>query len=912
MELAIQKRLIEQPEFEPKRKKKKEEALTVQRFINEVLVSQLSIPLRQIVNDTTFSKYTFLKRPDLLVSEFEYDQITKNETQFIENLVAYAEAKDESVVGDADWKDAIKQGFDKAPKLKLPFFIVTNCKTSIFYNVKTRNEIRLNGNPIRTFQTIDVLRLVKNQLTQKPELENIVTNVDSLALISEAVFANRLWELAKVYRNISFENGVQKIDFTIGFISLEYFEERENLRGTKDATRIYWTDCQSKKSEEVVASLSKYIQRLEQNSQFEEFSTLMEKVRIAIVGTEKTKPIVTTEDVKSIYDIIDSMKPLHGCGFDLFGAVYEKFASKNEKKDFGEYFTRRHYTHIFAKLLLKDETYYDGKREFKVLDPACGTGGFLTESFKVLYNAYSKNLSLDEEALRFLEESCFYGFDVRPENIWRTKLNMFLVGDGHTHMYSRDSLRHKFKDDEKWDYILTNPPVGAGTVKADTTAIASFRNEIAFLYRIINLLKVNGKACVLLPDGVLENPSFVKLRSNFLEKCAIEAIISLPKFAFAPYTKEKMYAVFFKKKADNQTRMQTEPIWMYILDNDGLANSDKRFPTKLRNNRNGWMHDEISGWVSTDGEEMPGLLEERWKKFDDSLTSGTEWIDEKGKGIKLRKGGFIKMSTIQEPAANYCLLPEYYMRPAEAGLMPMNQWKNKLDTVEKQMKSISNVDFSQLHTQLERIKVMITNRDFSAFQGLEVPIGEVLGYMSGNSGLTEEYRYSQIKINKERKYLILTGSTVFDETMYIHKCPHPKDASKYITVTEGKQVIHVVRKGKAGFTTFFETGDYTINDDAYLLFLKKSSEVTQSERVDYKINLKWLFYEYRNLFLEYSSSSDNGTWNMTDFFDKARIDIPPIEEQELFVSFYDNLEVVEELLGEPHKRIRELLMNSMK
>ena len=219
--MSIQKRLIDRADTEAKHRKK-EEALTVQRFINEVLVGQLSIPLRQIVNDTTFSKYTFLKRPDLLVSEFEYDQDTKNETQFIENLVAYAEVKDQSAVGDRDWKDAIKQGIEKSQKLKLPYFIVTNCKTSVFYNVKTMNEIRLNGNPIRTFQTIDVFRLIKNQLSKQPTLENIVTNVDSLALISEAVFSNKLWQLAKVYRNIV---GLEKIDFTIGIISLEYFQE---------------------------------------------------------------------------------------------------------------------------------------------------------------------------------------------------------------------------------------------------------------------------------------------------------------------------------------------------------------------------------------------------------------------------------------------------------------------------------------------------------------------------------------------------------------------------------------------------------------------------------------------------------------------------------------------------------------
>ena len=63
------------------KKQKKQEALSVSRLINEVLVAQLSIPFRQIVNDTTFSKYTGSKRPDILISEFEYDGT--NDEQYI-------------------------------------------------------------------------------------------------------------------------------------------------------------------------------------------------------------------------------------------------------------------------------------------------------------------------------------------------------------------------------------------------------------------------------------------------------------------------------------------------------------------------------------------------------------------------------------------------------------------------------------------------------------------------------------------------------------------------------------------------------------------------------------------------------------------------------------------------------------
>jgi len=332
----------------------KRESLTVTRLIHEVLVSQLSIPLRQIVNDSTFQKYTGSQRPDLLISEFEFDD--KNEDKFISNLVAYAEVKDNCSIGDKDWKDAIAQGKKKATLLKLPYFIVTNCKTSVFYNVFNGSEISLNKNPIKEFQTIDIFRLIKNKLSKDPSCSNIITNVDSISTISEAIFNKKLWELEKIYRNINFENNVHKIDFTIGFISLEFFEEKESAENKTDALKIYWSSCsdgsETYSSEKIVANISQYITRLGRESQFNEFKDYIDKVKIGINGEGNEKPLVGQDDVRDIYNVINSMRPLHGCGFDLFGAVYEMYANSNEKKEFGQYFTRRNYTHILSKLLL--------------------------------------------------------------------------------------------------------------------------------------------------------------------------------------------------------------------------------------------------------------------------------------------------------------------------------------------------------------------------------------------------------------------------------------------------------------------------------------------------------------------------------------------------------------------------------
>jgi type I restriction-modification system DNA methylase subunit len=670
--------------------KKKREALTVTRLINEVLISQLSIPLKQIVNDTSFQKYTGSKRPDLLISEFAFDG--KNEEQFIRNLVAYAEIKDNCSIDDKDWKDAKKQGIEKSKKLNLPFFIVTNCKTSIFYNIYTEKEITLNKNPIREFQTIDILRLIKNKLEKDKTLNDIKTNVDSSSIISEAIFNKKLWEIATIYRGISFKNEQQKIDFTIGFIALEYFEEKELNNSIKDKSKIYWSECKDESSEKLIANLSQYIKRLETETNFKEFENLMEIVRKLIIGENSKKSLIDKEDVEAIYDVINSMKPLHGCGFDLFGAVYEMFASSKEKKDFGQYFTRRHYTRIFSKLLLKDEIYFNQDRKFKILDPACGTGGFLTESFKVLKNNYEKTNTFNKNSTKFLEKECFYGIDVKEDNISRTKLNMFLVGDGHTNMFCLNTLKdmNDSLEYEQYDYIITNPPYGNGTIKAETEKMNTTRTEIAFVCKILNLLKIGGKACIIIPDGVLENPSFLIFRKELMEKCEINAIISLPIHAFAPYTKEKTYAIFITKKNKKITKIQSKPIWMYIIDNDGLANSDKRFPTKLRNNRNGWMHDEISGWVSTDGEEMLGKLEKSWMNFDDSLQGGTEWIDENGIKRKLRKSGFIDINKINEDEFT-TLLPEKYLRPYNPKYISIDEFIKKINEIKKELKNVSNL-----------------------------------------------------------------------------------------------------------------------------------------------------------------------------------------------------------------------------
>lgn len=170
----------------------KKEALTTRLFITEILEKTLEIPTKNIVNDTTFAAFTGNKRPDLLISEIPYN--LKNDQDFIDKLVAYGEIKDPSCkIGDKDWKDAIKQGNAKSLKLNMPYYIITNLSTSYYYNSKTGKELKLNGNPIRDFLSLELLKYIKTYLNKNEDSNNIIVNSDTSNTISEDIFNKKLW-----------------------------------------------------------------------------------------------------------------------------------------------------------------------------------------------------------------------------------------------------------------------------------------------------------------------------------------------------------------------------------------------------------------------------------------------------------------------------------------------------------------------------------------------------------------------------------------------------------------------------------------------------------------------------------------------------------------------------------------------
>ncbi len=270
----------------------------------------------------------------------------------------------------------------------------------------------------------------------------------------------------------------------------------------------------------------------------------------------------------------------------------------------------------------------------------------MTESFKYIENELKEEgISLN---INDFASKAFYGFDIHSQNTTKTKINMYLAGDGFSEIKDRDSLLEMpRKYMNYFDYIVTNPPYGDNSPVLDASIINSRRLEINFIIQIVNMLKAGGKGLLVIPDGVLESPSITHFRDWLLKHCKIDKVVGLSKFAFAPYTKEKTYALYITKRLTpimDLDIIRNEEIWFYIVDNDGFANSDKRFATNRKDENGKWLHDELSTWVDNDGIEHKSVLEQAWENKEQD--EDEEYFNEWGNKIEGKKYGRVKLKEI--------------------------------------------------------------------------------------------------------------------------------------------------------------------------------------------------------------------------------------------------------------------------
>lgn len=242
------------------------------------------------------------------------------------------------------------------------------------------------------------------------------------------------------------------------------------------------------------------------------------------------------------------------CSLDSKGAAFEYFVRATLKgKKLGQYFTPRELVqamlHLVGREKIINKVSFDG--EMKVLDPSCGTGGFLVflmqDAIKKVKRDLAKRKITNEQAervIKALKEKVFYGSDANVGVACSAKMNMIIAGDGHTNIQHEDSLSSSAKnwstDVPDCDLILTNPPFGTSekasmtNQDAEQFPIKTSKGQLLFLQKMVLSTKRGGEICTVIDEGVLNNDNTAELRRWMMQQCKIVAIVRLPDETFKP------------------------------------------------------------------------------------------------------------------------------------------------------------------------------------------------------------------------------------------------------------------------------------------------------------------------------------------------------------------------------------------
>jgi len=255
-----------------------------------------------------------------------------------------------------------------------------------------------------------------------------------------------------------------------------------------------------------------------------------------------------------------------------FGEIYETILkSLQSAGNAGEFYTPRAVTDFMVKMV-------QPKLGEHVGDFACGTGGFLTSTLKLL----EPQVKTIED--RKLYNKSIYGIEKKPLPYLLSITNMLLHDIDSPNIFHGNALERnvrEFKDNEKFDVVLMNPPYG-GTesegVKVNFPAdLRSSETADLFITLIMYRLKETGRAAVIIPDGFLfGDNSKANIKKKLLEEFNLHTIVRMPSSVFSPYTSITTNILFFDKSK------KTENVWYYRVDMpEGYKHFSKTKPMKL-------------------------------------------------------------------------------------------------------------------------------------------------------------------------------------------------------------------------------------------------------------------------------------------------------------------------------------------
>ncbi|MYJ97030.1 MAG: N-6 DNA methylase, partial [Proteobacteria bacterium] len=306
-------------------------------------------------------------------------------------------------------------------------------------------------------------------------------------------------------------------------------------------------------------------------------------------------PYRDPETLRSFLKVIDEFEYDHS---ERLGDAFEYLLSVlGSQGDAGQFRTPRHIIDLIVAIV-------DPKKTETILDPACGTAGFLISAYKHILRANSSPETIDSrpvsvDADRRLDSSSIppargdlltpderaqlaenlSGYDISPDMVRLSLVNMYLHGFAEPHITEYDTLTGEERWNELADVILANPPfmTPKGGIRPHRRfSVQSRRSEVLFLDYFLEHLAPDGKAGVIVPEGIhfVAHSAHVQLRRMLLEAGFLLVDITLPHGVFKPYASVKTHILLI----DRRLARRSDSVLFVEIENDGFTQTDTREP----------------------------------------------------------------------------------------------------------------------------------------------------------------------------------------------------------------------------------------------------------------------------------------------------------------------------------------------
>lgn len=451
----------------------------------------------------------------------------------------------------------------------------------------------------------------------------------------------------------------------LNLIFCKLYDEKQRFVITSTSyRRRFWVGVKEQNTAEgqaaVAARIKAIFEDLKQDSMYQDVFDGNEVIGLSDRGLA----YVASELAK--YSFLDAT-------VDVKGTAYETIVSNTLKQEAGQFFTPRNIIKCMVEMLDPDEN-------TRVLDPACGSGGFIVMVLDHVRKKITQKIYPDLSGIRLeakynspevndlvkeYAEKMIFGFDFDPDLKKAARMNMVMAGDGHANIFNINSLEYpegqlpdvslvasavkksiEHSKDKifsfgtadnnargKFDMIFTNPPFGTKVEVAQSIAdkyelgrMGNKAPEVLFIEAVCEFLKPGGKAGIVLPDGILGNPNMEETRIWILKHFRLLASIDLPVETFLPQVGVQASLLFLQKKTSEEMLIPYDQdeynVFMAIVEKVG---KDRRGVPIYKKDEDGaeLLFEENKEWMAylEDGREVVKSRKVRVKKLDDDLSS---------------------------------------------------------------------------------------------------------------------------------------------------------------------------------------------------------------------------------------------------------------------------------------------------